>query len=396
MGDSPNNIISNPGVPDARTINVVATYSLTKMDSERRPCRVRINLARLAKVTRNVPVKYSPSNFAAVILYIESKPHNLKKTTVLMFSTGNIVHTGATTEQHARLSAHYFIHFLNKSLEIPAILSDFVVVNIVATIENMGFKVDVEELGKSLGSRATYDPRGKNGFPACRIRSAVDRRKQVSLVCFSGSVVITGCRTREDIRTNQKNIYEECVPFAMRGSGNYMSKSQYMLKKRKEGQTKMKTNVNRLNKRLKIMGSEADDAYENTRSFAIGRDGDGKLLEWPSGDLGSRGLVMDPFSSSIEMDREDQDIEDLTDLLLNPSALENLLTDGSDARGSGLDYRDLEKILLPGSGSEGGIELRGRISGPSLGGSDDAPEIPVDPKVVMADRLYASEFHPCA
>ncbi len=382
--DDPLNVISCPGIPDARTINVVATYSLLGKDpATGRLSKIRINLARLAKVVRNVPVKYSPSNFAAVILYFESKPETLKKTTVLMFSTGNIVHTGATSEWHALRSAHYFVGFLNKNLGINAYMNDFVVVNIVATVDNVGFKVDVKELGKNLGSRATYEPEGKNGFPACRIRSVVDRKKQVSLVCFSGSVVITGCRTREDIRINQKNVYEECLPFAVLGSGSSMNKAQYMLKKRKDEHARLNSNVPELNKRLKYVSERSDAAYEDTtRSFAIGTDGNGRSLEWPGEGHGS--------SSGPE---KESDLDpDLSDLLTDSSALERLLsTADSDARGPGLDYQDLANILSPC-----GVPSRPVLPFPHVDelGTWKLDAMPRDPKVDLAERLYASEFEP--
>jgi TATA-box binding protein (TBP) (component of TFIID and TFIIIB) len=158
------NRIDTPGVDKpAFIVNVVSTYNLG--------CR--LNLTKIAKEMRHLfPVKFNPTKFAAMTFNIEAP--GLGRTTALVFASGSVVHTGAVTEEHSRLSAHTFVRFLNEVLHIPAVVCNFTITNIVCDFKT-GFEVDLKGVKTELGSRAKYKPKK---FPACRVK-APDGSKKV-------------------------------------------------------------------------------------------------------------------------------------------------------------------------------------------------------------------------
>jgi transcription initiation factor TFIID TATA-box-binding protein len=137
------NIIHEENLPDAHVVNVVATYHIG--------CR--LNLRKIAYMRRDIPVKFNPTRFAAMTLNVEA--YGLDPTTALIFASGNVVHTGAKTEDHSRNAAHYLIGMLNSAFGIPAWLNNFTITNMVCDMK-VGFEVNLETLKKELGSRAKY------------------------------------------------------------------------------------------------------------------------------------------------------------------------------------------------------------------------------------------------
>lgn len=188
------NILRIEGLPECHIVNVVATYQLGLC----------LNVKKISYYNREFPVKFNPSSFAAMTMNVQAD--GLDPTVVLVFGSGNVVHTGATTEEMSRLSAHTLARFFGRALRIPVNLQEFTITNIVCGVK-LGFNVDLSSLAKELGTRAKYRPKK---FPACRIRSAKDR-KRVGLVYSSGGMVLTGCKTRDDIIELYKTLYQDCI-----------------------------------------------------------------------------------------------------------------------------------------------------------------------------------------
>jgi TATA-box binding protein (TBP) (component of TFIID and TFIIIB) len=206
------NIIETPGLPECKVVNVVATYKIG----------VRLNLKKIVLYYRDIiPAKFNPRRFAAMTINMEG--HNMKRTTVLCFASGNVVHTGGETEEHIRLSAHAFVYFLNTRLRIPARVKDFKITNMVCDT-NAGFEVDLKALNDACGDLAEYEP---ELFPACRVRSK-DNRNIAALVYLSGGMVLTGLKNRYDVRPFLREIYELCCqhPYSPEGG---VSKHEYKL-----------------------------------------------------------------------------------------------------------------------------------------------------------------------
>lgn len=169
------NVIQVPGIPDCTTVNVVGTCNLG----------VGLNLLMLAQERRwELPVKFNPDKFAAITFNFESS--GITQMTALIFSTGNVVLTGAVSEEQSRDAAWDLALYFNW-LGIPARVCHFKIRNMVSSLR-LGFEVDLYALQEGLGDRVCYEPWK---FPAAVVRSTFDE-KEVTLVYISGGVVLTG------------------------------------------------------------------------------------------------------------------------------------------------------------------------------------------------------------
>jgi transcription initiation factor TFIID TATA-box-binding protein len=188
------NIIQDGDLPKCYMVNVVCTYNLG----------VRLNLRKIALYKKDkLQCKFNPVKFAAMTLTVKTKW--LAPTTALVFSSSNIVHTGAKTEEHARQSAWALTYYFNKFLEIPVSLTKFKITNIVSHF-NVGYKVDLKTLAAEIGARATFEP---NMIQSCRVRDK-DDPKLVCLVYHSGAVVVTGAKKRKHVKNQYRLIGDIC------------------------------------------------------------------------------------------------------------------------------------------------------------------------------------------
>jgi transcription initiation factor TFIID TATA-box-binding protein len=128
---------------------------------------------------------HNKSRFAACKIRVLSP-----KTTSLVFSSGNVVITGAKTEYNALLSAYKCVHIIRRA-GYTVSLQDFTVRNIVGS-SNYGFKIDINRLHIDHSLYASYSP---DLFPGCVYRLVEPRL--VFLIFDSGNVIITGAPTRE-------------------------------------------------------------------------------------------------------------------------------------------------------------------------------------------------------
>mgnify|MGYP002390254872 CR=1 FL=1 len=209
--------------------NVVATWNMG----------FAVNLKKIAYlIRRELPAKFNPTRFAAMRVTIGNPP-----TVVLMFSNGNVVHTGGRTEWHTRSEAWRFCQTLVR-IGIPARVHDFRIRNIVSSF-HFGHPVNCFELKEKLGIRATFKPRE---IQCCFIRHP-ERDKEVELVFLTGGTVITGVKTREQIENAFKEVYElgESV------GHNYGedSKSGYRFSRQREMSSREK--LKGVNKRIEKM-----------------------------------------------------------------------------------------------------------------------------------------------
>jgi|TARA_B110000908_G_C10147102_1_gene399563 transcription initiation factor TFIID TATA-box-binding protein len=137
--------------------------------------------------TRFEFLNYVPSRFAASTMRLADP-----KTTALLFSSGNVVLTGAKTPLLSRLAARKYVGILrNAGLNVA--MRDFKVQNIVATT-HIDAPMRLREFADEYGAYTSYEP---DLFPGLVFRTVAP--KVVFLVFRSGKIVITGSRRREDV-----------------------------------------------------------------------------------------------------------------------------------------------------------------------------------------------------
>lgn len=132
-------------------------------------------------------VQYTPKRFPGICYRLE-KP----KTSILIFSTGKMVCTGAKSERVARRGIHKVLRELKARGIIVRGRPEITVRNIVASAE-LGGEIDLESLVYKFG-RVMYEP---EQFPGAVYR--MDEPKVVILIFTNGKLVITGAKDEEQI-----------------------------------------------------------------------------------------------------------------------------------------------------------------------------------------------------
>jgi transcription initiation factor TFIID TATA-box-binding protein len=163
--------------------NVVATASINQ--------RVDLNL-----ITKNfVDIEYHPDQFPGLVFRLKDP-----KTATLIFSSGNMVCTGAKSEEQSRKAVNEVVRRL-KMGGIP-IKNEAVVViqNMVASV-NLGGKIHLEEAAKQL-SKSMYEP---EQFPGLIHRMADP--KTVILLFASGKLVCTGAKKESEVYRAVNNLH---------------------------------------------------------------------------------------------------------------------------------------------------------------------------------------------
>jgi transcription initiation factor TFIID TATA-box-binding protein len=109
------------------------------------------------------------------------------KTTALVFASGKMVCTGATSEEDSKLAARKFARIIQK-LGFPARFTEFKIQNIVGSCD-VKFPIRLEGLSLAHPDHADYEP---ELFPGLiyRIRDP----KIVLLIFVSGKIVLTGAK----------------------------------------------------------------------------------------------------------------------------------------------------------------------------------------------------------
>ena len=153
----------------------------------------KLDLKTIALKARNA--EYNPKRFAAVIMRIREP-----KTTALIFSSGKMVVTGAKDETQARNAARKFTRIIQK-IDFPAKFSDFKIQNLVASVD-VKFPIRLEGLAQNHFTFSSYEP---EVFPGLIYRMM--NPKVALLIFVSGKLVLTGARTRDDIKRAYEKIY---------------------------------------------------------------------------------------------------------------------------------------------------------------------------------------------
>ena len=156
----------------------------------------------LSAVVKAFPVvDYRPERFPGLVFKLK-RP----RTTILIFSTGKMVCTGARSERDAVRALKKVVKTLNKGGIIINGKLEIGIKNVVATA-SLGGKVDLLQLydfEKGMRGRITYEP---EQFPGLIYR--MSDPKVVILLFSSGKLVCTGARKEEDVHRAVDNLRQK-------------------------------------------------------------------------------------------------------------------------------------------------------------------------------------------
>ena len=175
--------------PVVKIENVVACASL----------KHRIDLSAVVKAFPMV--SHRPERFPGLVFKLK-KP----RTTILIFSTGKMVCTGARSERDAVRALRKVVRTLNGGGIIINGKLEIEITNIVATA-SLGGTVDLLQLyefERGMGGRITYEP---EQFPGLIYR--MNDPKVVILTFSSGKLVCTGARKEEDVHQAVNNFRQK-------------------------------------------------------------------------------------------------------------------------------------------------------------------------------------------
>jgi transcription initiation factor TFIID TATA-box-binding protein len=150
-----------------------------------------------AVVKGNPGVEYDPATFPGLVYKIK-RP----RTSILIFSTGKMVCTGAKSSKEANKAIRKVVREMKKSGIIIPGKPKTKVVNMVAS-GNLGGLIDLERSAYSLG-RTMYEP---EQFPGLIYR--VDNPKVVFLIFASGKIVCTGATKEEDVYRAVEDLHRD-------------------------------------------------------------------------------------------------------------------------------------------------------------------------------------------
>ncbi|GAG61733.1 unnamed protein product [marine sediment metagenome] len=169
--------------------NVVATASM----------ETKIDLKAIMKTFRDV--EYRPQRFPGLCFRLK-KP----KTATLIFSTGNMVCTGAKSEKLARRAVRRVVKLLKEEGFIIQKTPDIIVQNMVASAD-IGSKIDLEA-GADVLDNVMYEP---EQFPGLIYRMV--EPKTVLLLFSSGKIVITGAKNEDQVHVAVEKIHEVLLEY---------------------------------------------------------------------------------------------------------------------------------------------------------------------------------------
>ena len=189
--------------------NVVATFSLG-VD----------NLSLKTLCLQKPFMEYNPVKFAASTVRIREP-----RTTALIFASGNMVVTGARTELASRLAARKYTRLLQKHM-VPVSFRNFAIQNIVASAD-VGYAIRLKELARAYGVFCSYEP---DLFPGLILRTTCP--KLVFLMFRSGKIVITGGKTRDEIKSTFGVVYNGIIKNYLEQGAAIRSSAEYRVQMR--------------------------------------------------------------------------------------------------------------------------------------------------------------------
>ena len=152
----------------------------------------RIDLIAILKAFRNV--EYRPKRFPGLVFRLK-RP----KTATLIFMTGRMVCIGAKSEKEAFSAVRKVVRELKKEGIVILGEPEIVVTNMVASAD-IGGKIDLEATSDILDMM--YEP---EQFLGAVYR--MDEPKVVILIFSSGSIVITGAKSEEQVHEAAEKIH---------------------------------------------------------------------------------------------------------------------------------------------------------------------------------------------
>ena len=203
--------INNIETPEYTIQNVVATFNLG-VDS--------LDLRELA--LQKGWIEYNPHKFAAATVRLREP-----KTTALAFASGNMVCTGAKDELTSMYASRRYVRLLQRH-GVPVQFKDFKIQNIVAS-SNVGHPMKLRQLSEVFGPYVSYEA---DLFPGLVFRTT--EPKLVFLIFRSGTVVITGAKTREEIGFTFDLLYKNVLVKFFDDNDTSTSSSEYRKKLRNE------------------------------------------------------------------------------------------------------------------------------------------------------------------
>lgn len=168
--------IAKTGI-EPKVQNVVSMFNLS----------TKVNLKQIALHAKNS--EYNPKRFAAVIMRVREP-----KTTALIFASGKVVVTGASTEELSRKAAKRFAKIIRKLGYDDAKFKDFKVHNLVGSCA-VPFPLRLEFMAAKYSMWATYD---SEIFPGLIFR--MESPKVVLMIFASGKIVFAGAKSGEQMK----------------------------------------------------------------------------------------------------------------------------------------------------------------------------------------------------
>jgi len=165
-------------------VNVVASATLNQ----------RIDLSAIVRLFPGV--EYRPEQFPGLV-YRLKKP----KTATLIFNSGKMVCTGATSEKLARKAVTKVVDELKRNGMVILGKPEIKIQNIVSSV-GLGGHVDLERTTYSL-KRTMYEP---EQFPGLIYR--MDDPKVVILIFATGKLVVTGAKKEAEVSIATAKLQE--------------------------------------------------------------------------------------------------------------------------------------------------------------------------------------------
>ena len=145
-------------------------------------------------------VEYRPQTFPGLAFRLK-KP----KSCILIFKNGKMVCTGTKSEKEAKRAVLKVVRELKKAgIIVKSGKPDFVVQNIVASVDLGSVSIDVEEAiyaAHNLGKKVMYEP---DQFPGAIYR--MRDPKVVFLIFSTGKLVCVGAKREEDVYRAVENL----------------------------------------------------------------------------------------------------------------------------------------------------------------------------------------------
>ena len=148
---------------------------------------------------------YDKKRFAAITIRIDEP-----KTTALLFSSGKLVITGASSKQIAVAAVRSTIYMLKNVFSyLDVSFKNHIIQNIVCNVRIPNLQtIDIQKLHSQYGTSCTYQP---CIFPGLIFRP--DNSPIVLLIFKSARIVVTGAREYDDIVCGFNDIVGTLKPF---------------------------------------------------------------------------------------------------------------------------------------------------------------------------------------